>query len=84
MAEANDYADALSLRRPSGAIIVDGAQVADTAQCCHCNAHFVMRIGSGTIRGWCRNCSGYVCGPTCAACVPFEQKLDRLHAHGRR
>jgi hypothetical protein len=84
MGEVSDYADALSLRRPSGAIIVDGAQVADTAQCVHCNAHFVMRAGSGTTRGWCRNCNGFVCGPKCAACVPFEQTLDRLHKIGHR
>lgn len=76
---ADEYADAVHVRKPAGGIIVDGAHVADTVQCCHCNAHFVMRTGSGTTRGWCRNCQGMVCGPKCAVCTPFEQRLDLAH-----
>jgi hypothetical protein len=79
----SDYADALAVRRPAGAILIDGAQVADTAQCVHCNGHFVMVKGSGTIRGFCRNCNGIVCGPGCAACVPFEKRLDLAERGGR-
>lgn len=70
------YENAQSLRRPSGAIIVDGIQVADTAQCVHCNGHFTMIRGSGAVRGWCPSCGGMICGPKCAVCVPFEKKLD--------
>ena len=78
-----DYGDAASMRRPQGAVLVDGVQVADTAQCVHCNAHFVMRKGSGTIRGWCRNCGGVVCGKKCAKCVPFEKKIELMERFGR-
>lgn len=77
-AYGNPYGDAAALRRPSGGIIVDGRHVADTVQCVHCGGHFVMRKGSGITRGWCRNCQGMVCGPSCAACVPLERKLDAL------
>lgn len=30
------------------------------------------------VRGWCQNCSGYICGPGCAACVNFEQYLENI------
>ena len=67
-----------SVPKPSGALLIDGRHVADTVQCVHCNGHFVMRAGSGITRGWCRNCGGAVCGPSCAACNPFERKIDEL------
>lgn len=31
-----------------------------------------------TVRGFCPNCNGYVCGPQCAACVPEELYLENL------
>jgi hypothetical protein len=67
-----------------------GTLEADTLQCCHCNAHYVVRPGSGKRRGFCTLCSAVTCGaPACAPCVPFEKKLDeferreRLMAHLR-
>ena len=51
-----------------------------TLQCCHCGGHFPYVPGSGRTMGWCMNCSGYVCGPACSACVPFEQQLENLEA----
>lgn len=84
MAESHSYQDALAVRKPGGAILLDGVQVADTLQCVHCGGHWVPRAGSGTVRGWCPRCSGPVCGPTCAACVPFEQRLDRAERRGTR
>ena len=30
------------------------------------------------IRGWCQNCNGYICGPSCNACVPVEQYLENI------
>jgi len=30
------------------------------------------------VRGWCMNCNGPVCGPSCAACVPVEQYLENM------
>lgn len=69
--------DAIGLARPAGAFIVDGQHVADTAQCCHCGGHFVMRRGSKRVRGWCRRCNGITCGAEpCLPCVPFERRLD--------
>lgn len=65
------------MRAPKGTIIIDSREVADTAQCVHCNAHFVMERGSGKKRGWCMNCGGITCGGVeCSRCVPFEKKLD--------
>lgn len=79
-----EYDDAQAVRKPGGAILLDGMQVADTVQCVHCGGHFVMRLGSGTVRGWCQRCHGMVCGPSCAACVPFEKKLDLVERAARR
>jgi len=70
---------AAAARRPSGAILVDGQQVADTLQCVHCGGHFVMIRGSGRRRGFCTLCHGITCGSAgCVACVPTEQWLDQV------
>lgn len=83
-AYGHPYGDAVSVRKPSGAILLDGAHVADTVQCVHCNGHFVMQRGSGITRGWCRNCSGMICGPGCLTCRPHEQQLDLAEKRGHR
>lgn len=49
-----------------------------TLQCKHCGGHFYPRPGSGRVRGWCMNCNGPVCGPSCAECVPVEQYLENM------
>jgi len=70
---------------PHGAIIVDGHEVANTLQCCHCGCHFVSVKGSGTVRGFCLRCSAVTCGkPECDRCVPFEKQLEIIErkAHG--
>ena len=73
-----DYGDARSIRRASGAILIDGHHVADTVQCVHCGTHWVPQRGSGRLRGFCLRCGGVTCGAaSCDACVPFEQRLDR-------
>jgi len=65
--------------RESGAILVDGVQVASTHQCCHCGGHFVSVKGSGKTRGFCLRCSKVTCGaPECDPCIPFEKKLESL------
>lgn len=39
----------------------------------------VIRSQQGAkIRGFCQNCNGPVCGPSCAACVHVEQLLENL------
>lgn len=62
-----------------GSIFVDGHEVAETMQCCHCGGHFVYRKGSGTDRGFCTLCNQMTCGKkACDPHVPFEKKLDLL------
>lgn len=54
---------------------------AKTLQCCHCGGHWIPRPGSGTVRGFCTQCNGPVCGPDCAGkCVPVEQMLENIEA----
>ena len=77
-----------TVRRPSGYIMIfreDGSTTeGDTLQCVHCNAHFVVRSGSGTIRGWCLRCGGPTCGhKPCDECIPFERRLESIEGHGR-
>ena len=76
-------ADARAMRRPHGVIMEDGQEVADTAQCCHCGAHFVVVRGSGKTRGFCTECMGPTCGkPECDGCVTFERRFE-LYEKGR-
>ena len=66
-------------RKPNGYMVTNGPMGIvenDTTQCCHCNSHFIMKPGSGTIRGFCTKCHAITCGnPKCNPCVPFEEKL---------
>lgn len=78
----DDYSDARHVRNPHGAVILDGQTVADTQQCVHCGGHFVVRRGSGKIRGWCQRCGGPTCGPQCMTCVPFEKWLKQVESAG--
>ena len=73
----SDYDSATSVRKPSGHILMDGQEIAQTIQCCHCGGHFVSIKGSGKVRGFCMCCHKITCGdPKCNPCVPFEKKLD--------
>lgn len=63
--------------RPHGAIVVDGHQIADTIQCCHCGSHFVSVKGSGIDRGFCMLCKAVTCGKKeCDPCYPFEKRME--------
>lgn len=74
----------MALRRTEHGLIVvsdvssDKCFTAKTHQCVHCGAHWIPKPGSGTIRGWCGNCAGFVCGPRCKECVPVEQYLENI------
>lgn len=54
--------------------------------CVHCGGHFPMpRFGNSEEdratrigRGFCMRCNGYICGASCANCVPLEQYLENL------
>jgi hypothetical protein len=74
----------MAARQPAGFVLRDGLTVADTERCVHCGAHWVRMPGSGRLRGWCTRCHGSVCGPRCAVCVPFEQRLDQAERQGHR
>jgi len=69
--------------REDGAIIIDGIQTASTLCCVHCGAHWVPQPGSGTVRGFCRNCMGPVCGPRCRECVPMGKWLDTIERESK-
>ena len=73
----------VSVRNPSGFIFVDGVQVADTLQCVHCQAHFVVVKGSGKKRGFCTRCMGPTCSPQCHECRPAEQQLEEEERRDR-
>ncbi len=67
----------------AGFIIVDGQEVAETAQCCHCGFHWIVRHGSGAVRGFCLKCDARTCGSAkCHDCMPLEKKLD-LYEKGK-
>ena len=83
MSNKNPFGDVKFERKPSGAFIVDGIEVAHTLCCCHCNAHFVMVRNSGRIRGFCMKCMQITCGRLeCNVCIPFERKLEMMERHG--
>jgi hypothetical protein len=69
------YKSARWARKPSGHIFENGREVADTIQCCHCNAHIPF-TGSSEVN-ICRNCMKPTCGKQKGdPCVPFERTLE--------
>jgi hypothetical protein len=84
--QKSDYTNARAPRtdKHGGYITLDGCVAAQTLQCCHCPAHWVVRPGSGTVRGFCQKCMRATCGdPACDAsgpngCMPWLQKLERM------
>lgn len=49
----------------------------DTKCCCHCGMHWIVKPGSGNIRGFCTGCNDHTCGnPDCDPCMPMEKRLD--------
>ena len=56
----------------------------DTLQCCHCGQHFIVRHGSGTVRGFCTKCNKVTCGsPACLNCVPYEKQIEIIERKAR-
>src|SRR3990167_2127897 len=64
--------------RETGAKLFEG----DMRQCCHCQAIWTHKPGSGKLRGFCGRCHGHLCGKrTCMTnCYPAEQQLDDSEA----
>ena len=58
----SEYKGAGFLRRPAGAILINGVEAAHTQQCVHCGLHWVYVPGSGKIRGYCTRCGALTCG----------------------
>jgi hypothetical protein len=55
-------------------------------QCCHCGKMHEVRKGIEKKCGRCPKCmggkhGGFICGPTCAECIPIEQRLENME-HG--
>ena len=77
------YRDAQFERKPHGAFIVEGREIAHTLRCAHGGEHFVSVRGSGMRRGFCTRCIGVTCGdPAHDACIPWEARLE--HMEGRK
>lgn len=70
----------------AGAIFIDGVQVAETLQCCHCGMHWQRKPGSGTLRGYCMKCNAVLCGKAecMSECRPFEKWLEEVERADRR
>lgn len=74
----SDAANPINIRQ-KGSILLDGKEIANTVQCCHCNRHYLFRKGSGKIRGYCIRCGQVTCGrKECDPCIPFEKKLEAI------
>lgn len=74
-----------SALRPHGTLIitdVDGREFqSDTLRCCHCQKVWVVKHGSGRIRGFCPKCSAPTCGaPGCHECQPWEKQMEAIEA----
>lgn len=51
-----------------------------TVSCVHCQHMWIYRPGSGTLRGYCQRCMGYICGAGCMECVPWEKQCENIEA----
>lgn len=69
--------DPMAVKKPGGHVIIDGQEVAQTLQCGHCHAQWIVVRGSGRRRGFCMGCNKPTCGnQACMACIPREAKLE--------
>lgn len=78
--------------RHGGYVALDGKVVGETKQCCHCQAHWIYRKGSGAIRHFCPHCMQSTCGnERCHPnhCGPggfmhWERQMERIEAECRK
>lgn len=78
MSDLSNAANPVGIRQV-GSILIDGREVANTVECCHCNGHFLFTRGSGVRRGWCQRCMRMTCGnPACDPCRPWEQQMEEI------
>ncbi len=68
--------------KASGTIMIDGTEVANTLQCCHCGAHFPSVKGFGSLGAepsFCRCCMDATCGrKECDVCTPFQKMMELM------
>lgn len=57
----------------------DGNVAGETLMCRHCQAHWVVQMGSGKQRGFCLKCMGPTCGASACEteCIPWEKMIER-------
>lgn len=74
--------------RPGGVLIETGPDIngeihQDTKMCAHCQANWIVRPGSGKLRGICLCCGGDLCGKAVCmqGCVPWEQQMENLESN---
>lgn len=79
----NPFGEVKFERKPSGAFLINGEEVAHTIQCGHCGCHFVSVKGSGKVRGFCLKCMKATCGKVeCDICITSERKLEIIELGG--
>lgn len=78
-------------RHPAGIITITDRETGNIVRegmlrtCVHCGFIWTHRPGSGILRGFCQNCSGFSCGKQqCWNCYPKEQQIEDLEAVARR
>ena len=73
----------ITISEPDGSLVEQ-----ETLQCVHCQMHWVIRPGSGILRGFCLRCAGPTCGKqNCTErCVPAERMIEEIETnlHGAR
>jgi hypothetical protein len=76
-----------SVLRPHGTIIISDPDLPhdvhmDVMTCVHCQSAWVVRPGSGRVRGFCMRCNGVTCGgPKCLECLgPIERRIELYEA----
>lgn len=66
----------VGMRHQGGYIVCADGQEANTYECCHCNRHYVRKVGDGP-QSWCTMCGAPRCDQAeCDPCIPFEAKLE--------
>lgn len=76
-----------SAPRPHGTIIIADPDLPhevhmDVMTCVHCQRAWVVKPGSGRVRGFCTRCNGVTCGGrACCDCIgPLERRIELYEA----
>ncbi len=76
-----------SVLRPHGVILISDPDLPhevqiDVMTCVHCQQAWIVRPGSGRVRGFCTRCHGVTCGSrACCECAgPMEKRVELYEA----